>query len=453
MNKNIIFKRKIYDQIVEWKNSPINNSALLIEGARRIGKSTIVEEFAKNEFLNNYLLVDFRNETDDVKNLFNNTKDLDVFFREFFLSQNKIVKEGGLIIFDEIQFCPKAREAIKDFVKDGRFYYIETGSLISIKENTSDIMIPSEERRIEMFPMDFEEFLWAYENNDSFKLFKESINSNKTISQPVHQQYLEKFRTYMIIGGMPKVLSIFLQTNSFKLANDEKLDILKLYKDDLRKHDNKYQTICSAIFDSIPSQLAKDNRRFVISKIKDKKRYQQIEKSLNDLIDFKIVNRVNSISTLESPIGLSINNEQFKLYFCDTGLLMSMLINISNEKMNEVYFNFIKGKKILNMGSIFESIVVQQLVINNHPIYYHKYSIKDNNDNRIKNYELDLVTEIDFKVVSIEVKSSKNYTTSSLDNIKNKYPQLKVTRYVFGVKNIKYESDKTTLPVYLALFV
>lgn len=288
--------------MLEWKTSAIHNSALLIEGARRIGKSTIVEEFAKNEFSNNYIMVDFRNESEEVKDLFNNTKDLDVFFREFFLSKNKVLKEGVLIVFDEIQFCPKARQAIKDFVKDGRYYYIETGSLISIKENVKDIMIPSEERRIEMFPMDFEEYLWASENNTSYALFNDIINTHSTIPQSIHQQYLEKFRTYMIIGGMPKVLSIFLQTNSFKLTNVEKLDILKLYKDDLRKHDNKYHAICSSIFDSILSQVSKENKRFVISSIKNKKRYQQIEKSLKDLCAFKIVNRINCISSIESPI-------------------------------------------------------------------------------------------------------------------------------------------------------
>ena len=351
------------------------------------------------------------------------------------------------------QFCPKAREAIKDFVNDGRYYYIETGSLISIKENVKDIMIPSEEKRIEMFPMDFEEYLWAVENNNAFSLFKDSIKSHETISKGIHEQYLEKFRTYMVIGGMPKVLSIFLKTNSFKLANDEKLDILKLYRDDLRKHDDTYGTVCGPIFDSIPSQLAKSNRRFVIKSVEDKKRYGQIEKSLNDLCDFKIINRVNAISSLEPPVALNAETDKFKLYFCDTGLLFSKLIKISNDKMNEVYFKFIRGKKVLNMGSIFESIAIQQLVIKGYPIYYHKYILLDKNQNKEKTYELDIVTEIDFKVNVAEIKSAKNYTTSSLDHTKEKYPQLKISRYVFGIKNMSFESDKSILPIYLILFL
>ena len=453
METKHIFKRKIYDQILEWKNSPIKNSALLIEGARRIGKSTIVEEFAKNEFPNNYLIVDFRKESDDVKALFNNVKDLDNFFRQFFLSQNKVLEKDGLIVFDEVQFCPKAREAIKDFVNDGRYRFIETGSLISIKENTQNIMIPSEERRIEMFPMDFEEYLWAIENNVSFPLLKTYMDNHETIPQGIHKQFLEKFRTYMLIGGMPKVLSIFIETSSFKLANDEKLDILKLYRDDLRKHDNKFGTICGAIFDAIPSQLAKDNRRFIIKSVKDKKRYEQIEKSLSDLCDFKIVNAVKFINTLESPINLNVEEDKFKLYFCDTGLLISQLVKISNENMNKAYFDFIRGKSSLNLGSIYESISVQQLLLKGVKPFYHKYDLLDPNTDRAKTYELDLVVEQDFKVSAIEIKSSKNYTTSSLDKIKSKYKQLKIKKYVFGIKNVKYEAEKTTFPIYLILSI
>lgn len=453
MEMKHIFKRKIYNQILEWKNSPIQNSALLIEGARRIGKSTIVEEFAKNEFHGNYLIVDFRKESDEIKSLFNNVKDLNNFFRQFFLSQGKVLKEGGLIVFDEVQFCPKAREAIKDFVNDGRYRFIETGSLISIKENTQNIMIPSEERRIEMFPMDFEEYLWAIENNDAFSLLQTYVDNHETIPQGIHEQFLEKFRTYMLIGGMPKVLSIFIDTNSFKLANDEKLDILKLYRDDLRKHDNKYGTICGAIFDAIPSQLAKDNRRFVISSIKDKKRYEQIEKSLSDLCDFKIVNRVKFINTLESPINLNVEEDRFKLYFCDTGLLISQLVKVSNENMNKAYFGFIRGKSSLNLGSIYESISIQQLLLRGINPFYHKYHLLDKDSDKVKTYELDLVVEQDFKVAAIEIKSSKNYTTSSLDSIKNKYKQLKVKKYVFGIKNIKFEAEKATFPIYLILLI
>ncbi len=445
-----IFKRKIYEQILNWKNSPIKNSALLIEGARRIGKSTIVEEFAKKEFPDNYLIIDFRHESDEFKNLFTKIKNLDEFYRQLFLYQNKVLKPGGLIIFDEIQFCQKAREAIKDFVNDGRFYFIETGSLISIKDNTINIMIPSEERRIEMFPMDFEEYLWASENNSSLPLLNEALKNGKEIPLQVHEEYLEKFRTYMILGGMPKVLSIYLETNSFVLADEEKRDILKLYRDDLRKIDNAHKSSCLQLFNSIPSQLAKENKRFKITELKNKKRYDQIEKSFSDLADFKIVNKVNCLSSLESPLTLNAVESKFKLYFLDTGLLFTELFNINEKDMNKTYFDFIKGKKnSINFGSIYESIAVQQLKTHYSSLYYFTYKLLDKKQNKEKRYEIDIVLEKNFKVQAIEIKSSKNYTTSSLDNLKIKYSQLKENRYVFGVKNIKREDNKITVPIYL----
>jgi len=453
MRNNIIFKRKIYNKLLDWKNSSIHNSALLIEGARRIGKSTIVEEFAKNEFKDNYIIVDFRKESDEVKNLFNDVKNLDSFFQNFFLLQNRVLNEGGLIVFDEVQFCPKAREAIKDFVSDGRYFFIETGSLISIKDNVENIMIPSEEKRINMYPMDFEEFLWATENNNSFSLFADIFKRHDNIPQAIHEEYMRKFRTYIIIGGMPKVLSTFLQTNSFFLAEEEKLDIIKLYKDDLRKHDIKHNTSCELLFDSIPTQLAKANRRFVVNKSGNLKRFELQRKSLSDLIEYKIVNKVEHINTLDSPISLYAEESKFKLYFCDTGLLMTMLVKANKEKVNEAYFKFITGKKVLNMGSIYESIAIQQLVLNDLPTYYHKYNLYDKDQHKEKQYELDLVTEFNFKTYAIEIKSSKTYTTSSLDHIKEKYSQLKINKYVFGIKNIKFENNKTTLPIYLLLFL
>ena len=452
MLPKVVFKRKIYDQLLEWKRSPSRNSALLIEGARRVGKSTLVEQFAENEY-EDYLIIDFRKESSYVKSLFNDVKDINAFYRKLFITQNHILKPGGLIVFDEVQFCPKARESIKDFVADGRYDFIETGSLISIKENTQDIMIPSEERRIDMFPMDFEEYLLASEGNDSFLLLKNILEEKAGIDPEIHERYMEKFRMYMLIGGMPKVLSTFLSTNSFKAAEEEKLDILKLYRDDLRKHDRKYETECGAIFDAIPAQLAKDNRRFVISSVPGNSRYDNIMKSLSDLCDFKIVNRVDSVSVPESPLGLNVEQERFKLYFCDTGLLFSKLALLSGERLDQAYLNFIKGKSSANVGSIFESAVVQQLVLSGVDVYFHRFQLVDETGMKKGEYELDVIFEKGFKVTVAEVKSSKNYTTSSLDSIKKKYPQLKTRKIVLGPKNAKYESDKTTYPIYLVPFL
>lgn len=448
MEQQRIFKRKIYDALLEWKNAPIHNSALLIEGARRIGKSTIVREFAKNEYPD-FIMVDFRTESEDVKALFNNTKDLDAFYRNFFLLQNHVLKPGGLIIFDEIQFCPKAREAIKDFVADGRYAFIETGSLISIKENTQGIMIPSEERRIEMHPMDFEEFLWASEKNDSYPLLSEFLKRHEEVPQQIHREYMEKFRTYMLVGGMPKVLSIFLETNSFKLAEQEKEDILKLYRDDLRKHDDKHGTICGQLFDAIPAQLAKENRRFLLRSGADAGRYSKIEKSLHDLADFKIVTRIPYVVDMQPPLSLAQEEGRFKLYFCDTGLLLTKLAALSKQNDGEAFFAFIKGRRSLNLGALYESIVAQQLTAMGFALYYHKYQLADSEHGKSTIYELDLVAEEAFKPIAFEVKSAKTYTTASLDHLKDKYPQLKIRRIVTGIKNLKYEGDKVTLPAYM----
>ena len=207
------FKRKIYEKLLEWKNSPVKNSALLIEGARRVGKSTIVEEFAKNEY-EDYIMIDFMYETDEMKDLFKDLKNLDMFFSNFFLLAGKTLKPGSLIIFDEIQFCPLARQGIKKFVQDGRYDYIETGSLLSIRDNTDGISIPSEERRIEMFPMDYEEFLWAFGDYSTASLLRSVYNGNATINLGTHEMLLKNFRLYMALGGMPKVVSIFQETNS-----------------------------------------------------------------------------------------------------------------------------------------------------------------------------------------------------------------------------------------------
>ena len=434
---------------MEWKNSPVQNSALLIEGARRVGKSTIVEEFAKNEF-SDYLIIDFRAQPSDVKDLFNDIRDLDAFYRQLFLSQNHVVKPGGLIVFDEVQFCPKAREGIKDFVKDGRFRFIETGSLMSIKENAMDIMIPSEERRIDMHPMDFEEFLWAVEGNDAMPMLMDILRERGSIEEGLHRQYMEKYRTYLLLGGMPKVLDIFLSTSSFLLARQEQLDILKLYRDDLRKHDNKYGTVCGMLFDAIPSQLASDSRRFALSKIPGKKRFSQIKGSVRDLLDYRIVNIVYSVSAPELPLSFRRQDGKFKLYFCDIGLLLALMMGPFASGINEAIFGFIKGKKCINLGPVYESVAVQQLAMQGKACYYHRFVCPNNEKGKQKGvaYEIDLLVERDFKVVAIEIKSALHYKTASLDHLKSKYPQLKFQKYVFGVKKPSYSSDVATFPIY-----
>ena len=440
------FKRKIYEKLLEWKNSPVKNSALLIEGARRVGKSTIVEEFAKKEY-EDYIMIDFMYETDEMKDLFKDLKNLDMFFSNFFLLAGKTIKPGSLIIFDEIQFCPLARQGIKKFVQDGRYDYIETGSLLSIRDNTDGISIPSEERRIEMFPMDYEEFLWAFGDYSTASLLRNVYSGNSSINMGTHETLLKNFRLYMALGGMPKVVSIFQETNSYMEAEKEKEDIIKLYKDDLLKHDRKYNTNCRVLYDNLASELMKDNSRFII-KSTDNNRSKQIEESIYDLNDSKIA--MTCYKCTEPMYGLELSKTAglFKLYSCDSGLLLTNIYKERNLSKEEVYKKIMFGKINSNFGKIFESIVMQTLVTNGLCPYYHTFTLKDGEKD--KRYEIDFMVEIGSKVAAIEVKSGSNFTTSSLDKLKEKYIQLKFNKYIISNKAFRRDNDRVWLPIYMA---
>ncbi len=442
----MIFKRKIYNQLLEWKNSKVNNSALLIEGARRIGKSTIVEEFAKNEF-DDYIMIDFMYENDEMKNLFKDLKNLDLFFSNFFLLAGKTLKPGSLIIFDEIQRCPLARQAIKKLVKDGRYYYIETGSLLSIRDNTDNITIPSEERRIEMYPLDYEEFLWAFGDDSTASLLRSIYSNNQNISEDIHKELMKKFRLYMVLGGMPKVISIFQMTNSYMEAEKEKQDILKLYKDDLLKHDRKYGTQCRTLYDNLSNELMSQSSRYNISKNSNNKRIKQLDDTIFDLDDSKIVKLCHHASEPQYGLELSKNISKFKMYSCDAGLLVTSIYKDKSLNVEDIYKKLVFGKINSNFGKIFESIVSQALVSNGYTPFYHTYTIEE--EGKIKRYEIDFMVESAGKVVAIEVKSGSNFTTSSLNNLKIKYPQLKFKKIVISNKTLSIRDNVMYLPIYM----
>ena len=442
----MVYKRKIYNQLLEWKSSKVKNSALLIEGARRIGKSTIVEEFAKNEF-DDYILIDFMYETDEMKNLFKDIKNLDLFFSNFFLLAGKTLKPGSLIIFDEIQKCPLARQAIKKLVKDGRYYYIETGSLLSIRDNTDSITIPSEERRIEMYPMDYEEFLWAFGDESTANLLRNIYINNQVLPEDTHKELMKKFRLYMVLGGMPKVISIFQETNSYLEAEKEKQDILKLYKDDLLKHDRKYGTHCRTLYDNLANELMSLSSRFNISKNTDKKRIEQLSDTIFDLDDSKIVKLCYHISEPQYGLDLSKSISKFKMYSSDAGLLVSSIYRDRSLNIEDIYKKLVFGKINSNFGRIFESFVSQALVSNGYTPFYHTYIINENGKD--KRYEIDFMIERAGKIVAIEVKSGSNFTASSLNNLKLKYPQLKFERIVISNKSLSIKDNIRYLPIYM----
>ncbi len=441
------FKRKIYNQILEWKNEKDKNSALLIEGARRVGKTTIVKQFAKNEY-NNFIYIDFTYTNEEIKKMFkkiNPAKPLsmDQFFSDLFLLYEKVLNKGDLIIFDEVQHFPLARQAIKALVADGRFDYIETGSLISIRENTQDIQIPSEERRIEMHPMDFEEFCWAFNWNEKCTMLRNILAEHKVISENIHHQLMDDFRLYLALGGMPKVISLYQETNSFMRCEKEKQDILKLYEDDLRKHDNKCKTHTLNVYNSMLPSLKSWSKR-VKTKYKSQNMLISYQRSLKDLEDSKIVNSVYRSSDLS--FGSFIKEENnFKLYPLDVGLMLSALIGDVNENCEKTYLKIRTGNLDgANFGTLYESLVAQSLICNERKIFYHTFEYND------KRYEIDFVSFIKGKMNAIEVKSTKRFTTSSLSTLKLKYPQLKINKIVISPKNLSYDNEITYLPIYMS---
>lgn len=447
----MIFKRKIYDKLVEWKNSSVRDSALLIEGARRIGKTTIVKEFANNYYGENYLYIDFKVASNDIKDLFNNLSDMNDLFSMLFLFCGKSINNGGLIIFDEVQYCPKAREAIKYLVLDNRYDYIETGSLISIKENTKNIQIPSEERKIEMFPMDFEEFLWVFNDNYTADFIRNSYNNKNNIDDKIHIELMNRFRKYIALGGMPKVLSIYLETNSYLEADKIKKDIISLYKDDLRKHDNKYGTQCELLFNSIPYQLSKESSRFFVSSMTNNKRASQIEKSLFDLEDYKLVNLVYNFDNPQSFFELTKNEGLFKMYCVDTGLLVTELLKESDGNISEAYKRIISGDINYNFGSIFESLCCQILVANGIKPYYHTFKYKE--DEKERRYEIDFMYQRNFKTYAIEVKSTKRFEIKSLNALKQKYKDSKINIIVVSIKPYNMKLNEYNVPIYMLPFI
>lgn len=444
------FKRKIYKQMKERKEEKNKNSALLIEGARRVGKTTIVKEFAKNEY-NNFIYIDFTYTTNEIKNIFKNINpsnvlSMDQFFSDIFLISGKSLKKGDLIIFDEVQHFPLARQAIKALVMDGRYDYIETGSLISIRENTEDIQIPSEERRIEMHPMDFEEFCWAFDWKEKCDQLRDIYNNHKTISEITHNQLMNDFRLYLALGGMPKVISLYQETKSFMRCEKEKQDILKLYEDDLRKHDNKSKTYSLSIYNSMLPSLKSWSKK-VKTNIRNNNMKQTYQRSLKDLEDSKIVNSIYRTSDLSFGTFIKEENE-FKLYPLDVGLMLTSLIGSTNEDSEKTYLKIRTGKLDgANYGILYESLVTQSLVSNNRKAFYHTYEY---NNTR---YEIDFLVFIKGKMNAIEVKSTKRFTTSSLSNLKLKYPQLKFNKIVISPKTLSYDNDTIYIPIYMTFLL
>ncbi len=442
------FKRKIYQKLLDWKNSPHKNSALLIEGARRVGKTTIVQEFGEKEY-DNYIYIDFTYASEETKNLFKRVrpfdkKSMDLFFSDLFLMYEKELHEGDLIIFDEIENCPLARQAIKALVQDGRFDYIETGSLISIRENTYGIQIPSEERRLEMHPMDFEEFRWAMGDSSSCELLRKMFQEGKPINPSVHQKMMDEYRLYLSLGGMPLVVATYLESNSFSVAAQIKKDTCKLYADDLRKHDNKYGTSCLSIYQSMYSSLHSWSKR-VKTDIRSEGEKQKYIRSLSDLEDSRIVNAVHHCKDL-SLGNLTKGETAFKLYPLDVGLMLETLLGEEGLSSEEAYKKIRFGKLAgANFGLLYECAALQALVSSGHTLYYHTFQ----HGEASKRYEIDFVGYLKGRLTAFEIKSTNRFTTSSLDALSSKYSQLTIDRVVISPKPLSRANNVLNLPLYL----
>ena len=451
-----MFKRKIYEKLLNWKKTKIHhNTAILIEGARRIGKSTLVEEFAKNEY-DDYLWFDFSIESDEVKNEFEkNISNLDTFYMNIFLLKNKSLKSrNSLIVFDEVQLFPKARQAIKHLVKDDRFDNIETGSLIGIKENVKGILLPSEEHIEKMYPMDFEEFLWATNDEITINIIKKAIAEKKALDDSIHRKVIEKFRTYMCVGGMPQAIDVFINEKNYSEVDKIKKDILVLYENDIRKKNSINNSKSSLIFKSLASQIANYKSHFKYSIIKKSARAQHYIEAMDFLEESMIVNIARNILEPELEITTSIDYSDIKMFMGDTGLLITKAINDNNEYGNDLYKRIIFDKDSANLGSIYENVVAQILKSKNIDLFFNTYKYLDKNkkESKEKKYEIDFILKNNKHIIPIEVKSSAFRNHKSLDNFYKKFNLKKDKRFVVYTKNYKIEDDIIYLPVYMLPF-
>ena len=450
----MIFKRKIYDKLLEWKKTSRGEKALLIEGARRIGKSTIAEEFGKKEY-KSYIIVDFNDASNVVFDAFNKyLNDLDTFFMILSTEYSKQLYPGeSLIIFDEVQKFPKARQSIKKLVKDGRYDYIETGSLISIQENVKDITIPSEERAIKMYPLDFEEFCWAFGEEMIVSYIKKCFSELKPLEDDLHHKAMLLFKQYMLIGGMPKPVAAYLENNrSFVAADIEKRDILTLYRNDIGKADVKYRSRIASIYEQIPAFLSLHEKRVRLSNIESKSTYPMYQDTFFWLGNSMMTNECFNCN--DPNVGLSLNEDRtyIKCYMGDTGLLVSHAFTEAEIAEGELYKQILHDNLSINEGMLFENAIAQCLVANGYKLFFYTHYNEEKHRNDI---------EIDFlisnksitkpKIFPIEVKSSKRYKTESLEGFVQQYRRRIGKAYIIHPKNLSVNGDIICIPSYMTM--
>lgn len=441
------FKRKIYSQLREWKERAGGRRALMIKGARRVGKSTIAEEFAKKEYLS-YILIDFGQAPKRVVDLFEDLSDLNFIFLQLqMIYKVKLVERKSVIVFDEVQLAPKARQAIKYLVADGRYDYIETGSLIGIRKFTEGILIPSEETTIEMYPMDYEEFRWAMEDEISVPLLRQCFDAQKTLGDAVVRQTLRDFRLYMLIGGMPQVVSEYIKTNNFADVDEMKRSIISLYDADLRRIDSTGRA--SLLFNNIPAQLSHGGGRYQVSAVIDNQRAENILPILEDMKNSMIVNVAYHADDPNVGMSLTKNLEKFKIYLHDTGLFVTSMFMDKKSTENVIYNKLLNDKLNTNLGYVYENVVAQMLTASGNKLFY--YTFPSETSNHL--YEIDFLLSKGNKVCPLEVKSSGYATHSSIDNFCDKFSSRISDKYLVYTKDFRKNKGVICLPVFMVPFL
>jgi len=441
-----IFKRKIYDRMLHWKQERDGKTALLVKGARRVGKSTIVEAFARQEY-ESYMLIDFAKASDEVKSLFNDLMDLDYIFLRLQAIYNVVLYERrSVIIFDEVQKCPLARQAIKYLVQDHRYDYIETGSLISIRKNTEGIIIPSEETRIDMFPMDYEEFRWAVGDTATVPLLRQFFDKQLPLGQ-AFRKAMRDFRLYMLVGGMPQAVNEYLDTNNLSKVDTVKREIIELYNDDFLKIDPSGRA--SHLFQAIPSELSKNASRYQVGSVLSDSERKNLSEVLNALKDSMVVNFSYHSNDPNVGFPLNSNTDQYKMFVGDTGLFITLAFWDKDVTENLIYQKLLSDKLAANLGYVYENVVAQMLTATGNKLFYHTWSKESSNHS----YEVDFLLSRGNKICPIEVKSSGYKSHASLDAFCAKYSDRISNRYLIYTKDLAKDEATTLLPVFMTIFL
>lgn len=443
----MIFKRKIYNELLQWKRTDEGRTAVLIQGARRVGKSTIAKEFAENEY-ETHILVDFAACSAEIRELFNDVSDLNRIFMRLQLEYSVELKERkSVIIFDEVQLAPKARQAIKYLVKDGRYDYMETGSLISIRKNVRDILIPSEEVKLRMFPMDYEEFRWALGDTATIRLLQGCFHGRTSMGDATNRKLMRDFRLYMLVGGMPQAVAAYLETNNLEKVDSVKRSIITLYEDDFNKIDPTGNA--SKMFRQIPAQLTNNANRYLAWSATEGTRNSVLAEIISEIKESMVVNMAYHANDPSAGMALHQNPSKYKMFTGDTGLFVTLAFWDRKFTDNTIYHKLLSDKLSTDLGYVYENVVAQMLKAAGHELYYYTFPTESGKHN----YEVDFLIADGDKVSPIEVKSSGYKAHTSLDAFCMKFSSRIRNKYLVYTKDLRKDGDALYLPVYMTMFL